>query len=194
MGAADFSVSTSFSLLERSLAGETDAWSRLDDIYAPMIYRWIRDCGFQPSDARDLTQDVFIRVFKNLATFQQGPGRFRGWLWTITRNIIRDVVRERERKQLPISPIDLAIVEVTPWNAKDTSIPPREIVMRATQHLLDDFNERTRIIVQEVIMAGRDANEVAEELGVSRNTVYIARSRALKKLRELLGETEFSDA
>lgn len=192
MGAADFSVSTSLSLLERSLAGETDAWSRLDDIYAPMIYRWIRECGFQPTDASDLTQEIFIRVFKNLATFQQGPGRFRGWLWTITRNAIRDVVRERDRKQLPISSVDLAIVEVKPCDAEDSGLPPREVVKRALKHLLEDFDERTRIIVEEVIMAGRDPGEVAKELDVSRNTVYIARSRALKKLRKLLGGTEFS--
>ena len=190
---ANFSISTSLSLLERSLGGETEAWNRLDDIYAPMIYRWVRECGVQPNDACDLTQDVFVRVFRNLGKFEQGPGRFRGWLWTITRNVIRDFVRQREKKQLPVTSIDLDQVDTTPWDAKESSLPPRKIARRASQHLMDDFNEKSRTIIREVIMADRDPKEVAAELGMSRNAVYIVQSRALKKLRRLLEGTEFPE-
>ena len=188
---ADFGVSTSLSLLERSLDGEADAWNRLDDIYSPMIYRWVRECGFQPNDARDLTQDVFVRVFRGLASFEQGPGRFRGWLWTITRNAIRDFIRQREWKPAAVESIQLEQLETPPWDAEASNLPPSEIAQRALRHLMDDFNGKTRTVVREVVMAERDPKEVAAELGISRNAVYIARSRALKKLRRLLEGTEF---
>ena len=165
----------------------------MEYLYSPMIYRWVRQRGFQPNDASDLVQDVFLKVYKNLGSFELGPGRFRGWLWTITRNVILDVIRERKRKELPISVVDLVELEATPSDAKDSSLPPREIVKRAIRCLREDFDERAQFILEEVVMAGRNANDIAEELGVSRNTVYIVQSRVLKKLRQLLGGTEFGD-
>ena len=164
----------------------------MENLYSPMIYRWVRQRGFQASDASDLVQEVFIKVYKNLHTFQLGPGRFRGWLWTITRNVILDCIKKRKRENSATS-VDLMKLEDIPRGAEYSSLPPREIVTRAMQHLLEDFDERSRIVIQEVVMAGRNANDVAEELGVSRNAVYIVQSRALKKLRKLLGGTEFSD-
>lgn len=188
-----FSFSTSYSLVDRSIDGETDAWMSLSDIYAPMIYKWVRNCGIQPDDANEITQKTFVKVFQNLRSFEKGQGRFRGWLWTISRNLVRDFAEERSRRHATIDPIDIEKIERKPWDAVESAVPPKEILRRAIEHLEHDLDERSRMIVQEVIMADRQPKIVADELGVSVNTVYIVKSRAIRKFRKLLADVEYSN-
>lgn len=190
----NFSVSTSYSLLERSIAGDSDAWTCLSDLYAPMIYRWIRKCGVQRSDANDLTQKTFVKVFQNLGNFGFGQGRFRGWLWMIARNQVRDFVDEQKSRHDPTDHIELDKIELKPWDAVDSDVPPREIVERALAHLQHHLDARTRLIVSQVVMAGRSAIDVADELGITPNAVYIAKSRGIKKLKQLLADVEYPNA
>lgn len=183
----DFSVSTSYSLLERSIAGESAAWARLNEIYTPMVYAWVRHCGLQSADARDITQQTFIKVFQGLSTFQRGPGKFRGWLWTISRNLVRDYAKAKR----PSLTVDWETVANEPTNAAESDEPPSEIVERALRYVMQEFDERSQYIAREVIMKGRQATDVAEELGMTPNAVYIAKTRMLKKLRSLLADLEY---
>ena len=86
---------TSTSLLGRAKAGEGEAWSRLVELYAPLLYEWSRRNGLQADDAADVAQDVFATVARKLDSFRRDrPGdSFRGWLWTIARNKINDHFR-----------------------------------------------------------------------------------------------------
>ena len=87
--------STSSGLLHRVKAGQAEAWGRLIDIYAPLIYDWCRHSGLQSQDAADVGQEVFATVARRIAEFrkEQPTSSFRGWLWTVTRNKIRDHFR-----------------------------------------------------------------------------------------------------
>ena len=92
--------STSTSLLDRVKAGEAEAWERLADLYGPLVYGWCRQSGLQAEDAADVGQEVFGAVLARVERFRRDrPGdSFRGWLWTITRNKIRDHFRRRSGK------------------------------------------------------------------------------------------------
>ena len=86
---------TSTSLLGRAKAGEGEAWGRLVELYAPLLYEWCRRNGMQADDAADVAQDVFATVARKLESFRrdrQGDS-FRGWLWTIARSKINDHFR-----------------------------------------------------------------------------------------------------
>src|SRR5262245_17806592 len=89
------SAATSPSLLSRARASDAAAWRRLVELYSPLVYHWCRQSGLNNHDAADLMQEVFQSVFKALESFDRGkPGAFRAWLWTITRNKIRNLVRD----------------------------------------------------------------------------------------------------
>ena len=188
----NFSVSTSNNLLDRSIAGEAEAWNRLNEIYTPMVYVWVRKCGLQPADARDITQQTFVKVFQGLHTFEKGTGRFRGWLWTISRNLVRDYAKSKR----PIVDVDWDAIGVEPVADVDQAaasheLVPREVLQRALRYLVEEFDDRTQRIAMEVIMQGRQATEVAAELGMTANAVYIVKTRVLKKLRLLLADLEY---
>jgi RNA polymerase sigma factor (sigma-70 family) len=84
-------------LLARARAGDEEAFSRLID--ENMDYVYAIACKFvrNPSDAEDITQEVFEKLGKALKSFD-GRSAFRSWLYTITLNSVRDYVRAAARR------------------------------------------------------------------------------------------------
>ena len=85
------STATSSTLVGRVQANDAAAWQRLVDLYGPLIFSWDSRAGLSNEDAAVVMQEVFAAAAKAIRRF--GPAareRFRGWLWTITRNKIRD--------------------------------------------------------------------------------------------------------
>src|ERR1700744_4975654 len=80
-------------LIERCLGGEEAAWEDLVKIHTRRVYAIC--CRFTSSDpeAQDLTQEVFLRVFRSLKGFRSGEGSFTVWLARLTRNLLIDHYR-----------------------------------------------------------------------------------------------------
>src|SRR5437764_23519 len=93
----DASSSSRPTLLERLRAGQAGAWERLAELYGQTVYVWCRRAGVSEADAADVSQEVFTAVARTVADFRrERPGdSFRGWLWTITQNKVRDHWRRR---------------------------------------------------------------------------------------------------
>ena len=100
-GQATPSQSISSRLLENARAGDEIACERLVRLFHPFVYRWLRRWGIPESEAPDVIQNVFAKVFPGLARFDRGsPGStFRGWIWRIARNEAADYHRTRRPRQ-----------------------------------------------------------------------------------------------
>jgi RNA polymerase sigma-70 factor (ECF subfamily) len=87
--------STSTGLLQRVQAKDPDAWTRLVNLYGPLVYHWCRQANLKAEDAVDVVQETFLAVSNHIDSFRRDrPGdSFRGWLWTVTRNKIQDHFR-----------------------------------------------------------------------------------------------------
>lgn len=186
--------STSPSLLSRARHADPQAWSRLTQLYGPVVYQWARRAGLQPQDAADVMQDVFQAVTQHIERFDgqlQGNG-FRGWLWTIARNKIRDHFRRLKGKaqaaggtsallhlhELPENPPE----ETSQSGAEEL----RGIRRRALELVRNDFEDQTWIAFWRATVESDTPADIAADLGVSVWTVYKARSRVLARLREEL--------
>src|SRR5689334_690165 len=91
---------TSVSLLVRLRdARDADAWRQFVRLYAPLVYRYARRKGLQDADAADLTQDVLRAVSAGATRLAYDPqrGSFRGWLFTIARRKLCDLLARRAR-------------------------------------------------------------------------------------------------
>jgi RNA polymerase sigma-70 factor (ECF subfamily) len=180
---------TSVSLLER-LRGpdEAVAWSRFVELYAPLVHRWARRTGLQEADAADLTQDVFAALVRKLPEFRYDRGKsFRGWLKTVTLNLWRDRVRKRRPSPLDGTAPELADLAVPDeladaWDREHNA----HLAARALQLMQAEFQPATWKACWEHVVNGRPAAEVAAELGMTENAVYIARCRVLRRLRQEL--------
>ncbi len=74
---------------------EPPSWEEVVRNHSPRVYRLAYRLSGNKHDAEDLTQEVFIRVFRSLANYT--PGTFEGWLHRITTNLFLDMVRRRAR-------------------------------------------------------------------------------------------------
>ena len=190
-------IETSASLLERLRERpQADDWTRLVDLYQPWIHDWLRRQGVQEHDAADITQDVLTVMVQELPRFHYDParGKFRSWVRTITVNRLR-AFRDARHKR-PATADDSAVAGMVDQLADPHSglsqLWDREhdayLVRRALALIKPDFKPETWKAFERVVLDGQPPASVAEELGTTRNAVYLAQSRVLARLRqELLG-------
>jgi RNA polymerase sigma-70 factor (ECF subfamily) len=189
------SGSTSRSLIRRAAANDPAAWQRLSHIYGPLVYQWCRHCGLQPDDAADIVQEVFRSLARSLDSFRrEQPGdSFRAWLWTITRNKLRDHHRNRQRQPLAAggSTAHEQLQQLPDLAPEDSDAGHRqqvrsELAQRALGLMQQDFEERTWQAFWKTAVEQQSAAQAAAELGLSVASIYMAKSRVLRRLREEL--------
>jgi RNA polymerase sigma-70 factor (ECF subfamily) len=184
------------SLLGAVKEAQEDAWERVTTLYAPLVYFWCRRTGLQASDAEDIVQEVLCTVAARVAEFERNrtEGSFRRWLRTITRNKIGDFIRnDRRRRQFVLdmsafeepSASSHADAGTTEKHAKEET---RLLINQVMLFLQARFGEPTWLAFLRQVKDDVPARMVAEELGLSIESVYQAKSRVLRKLRDELRE------
>jgi RNA polymerase sigma-70 factor (ECF subfamily) len=179
---------TSVSLLERlRQPGAHEAWARFVHLYTPLLYYWARRLGLREQDAADLVQDVFTVLVRKLPEFTYDRDRsFRGWLHTVFLNKWHEAGPRAD--PLPgAGPAGLSGV-ASPDNvaALGEAEFRQHLMMRALQLMQADFEPSTWRACWEHVVCDRPAAEVARELGITVNAVYLAKSRVLRRLRQEL--------
>lgn len=176
---------TSLTLLDGVRApGRADAWARFVLLYTPLLRAWAKRNGLQDADAADLTQEVLVKLMHALPKYQKGAGQsFRGWLYQVTANQCRDFRRRVATRALP-GPDGLSAAEdASPLSEFEEGEYRRAIVNRALALIRAEFSEPTWAAFTKLMIEHQAATEVARELGLSENAVYLARHRVLTRLR-----------
>ena len=182
-------ASTSTSLLKRlGQLEDREAWDRFVSLYTPLIYYWARRAGLSSHDAADLVQDVMAVLVEKLPRFQYDrQGSFRGWLRTVTLNKWREKRRRRSIPTVEAGQSELAnLAAADPAEEYWETEYRKQLVSRAMQLLRSEFRPSTWEACWEYVVGGRRAEDVAAEKGISVWTVYSAKSRLLRRLREEL--------
>jgi RNA polymerase sigma-70 factor (ECF subfamily) len=186
-------LETSASLLER-LRKQPDAatWERLVALYTPLLRSWLRRSDVPAADLDDLVQEVLEVLVRELPQFHYDPqrGSFRGWLRTIVVHRVRMFWRSRQARPLAAGDSDMArrLAELEDPHSDLSRQWDREHDAHVAQRLLEmiekDFETATWQAFRRVVLEGASPTEVAAELGISLNAVYLARHRVLRRLRE----------
>src|SRR3954467_15727722 len=88
------------SLVSRCLRGEDTAWEELVRLHTRKVYALSYRFTGSGSEAQDLTQEVFLRVFRTLRTFRSAEGSFATWLTRVTRNLLIDHYRRSRQERV----------------------------------------------------------------------------------------------
>jgi RNA polymerase sigma-70 factor (ECF subfamily) len=153
-------------------------WDEVVRDHSARVYRLAYRLTGNPHDAADLTQDVFVRVFRSLSSYT--PGTFEGWLHRITTNLFLDGVRRKQRIRFDTLGDDagerLPAPEATPDQVYDDTHLDAD-VQRALDQLPPDF--RAAVVLCDI--EGLSYEEIAATLGIKLGTVRsrIHRGRAL---------------
>ena len=188
-------VETPASLLERlALPEASGAWNRFVHLYTPLLSFWSRKLCTNVADAHDMLQDLFVKLLGELPRFRYQHGkRFRGWLWTTTRNLHRDRLRKRSlQANQPLDAVSDVIVQEDDYL---TEAEYHRYLVERMMHLLKaEIDEKTWQACWLVTAEEQPVTAVASRLQMSENAVYLAKSRVLKRLRvELHGLLEEAD-
>ncbi len=178
--------STPPSLLERLRQPEQQqAWNDLVRLYTPLLCQWARRLGLADADVADLVQDVFLRLYRKLPNFVYNAEKsFRGWLRTVMLNHWRNL--KSKRAEQPIDG-DVNQIPAPDEHALLAEAEYRQMVIaRALQLLKQEFPENVWQPFWSYAVEGQTPQEVAQNLGVTVNMVYLCKSRVLMRLRNEL--------
>lgn len=159
-------------------------------LYYPLVYRWCRGAGLQDQDAGDVCQEVFAGLAAGFHQYRPEL-RFRPWLRGITNNKLR-VFWKRNGSQVEAcgGTDGLASLAQIPQPELPSDLPEQAddnercfLVQRALGFIRPEFRETTWRAFWETVVENRSPGDVAAELGVSRNAIYVAKSRVLHRLR-----------
>jgi RNA polymerase sigma-70 factor (ECF subfamily) len=175
-------------LIKDAQKGNVQAYNTLVLTYQDDVYHVALRIMVDPGLAADMTQDAFIRAYKNLRRFKDG--NFKAWLMRIVTNRCYDELRKHKRRP------QVSIDEMTEENEsyaplRDDGQSPEEEresseMMAAIQSCLESLPDEQRIAAILCDVEGYDYNEIAKIMDVSLGTVKSRMSRARSKLRDCL--------
>ena len=185
-------------LVRRCIAGDAVAWDEIVQRYHRRIYNICYRFAGSADDAQDLTQEVFIRMYRTLNSYDLGRGAFMTWVTTLTRNLLVDHFRKTKHDRLTDSldatasdhpdamPLSERIPDEGP--APDSGVQSRETrdaVHQALQKLSPELREA--VILRD--LQDMDYREIATVLKVPEGTVKSRINRGRAELARLLQRT-----
>jgi RNA polymerase sigma-70 factor (ECF subfamily) len=181
-------------LVRRCMDGDSGAWAELVRTHHRRVYGLCYRFTGNPADAEDLTQDVFLKIYSNLASFDTGRGSLQVWITTMTRNLLVDNFR-RTRNQRATSSLDDGwesaedLQPVARLTASGPS-PHESAAQKELAKMVQDALARVSPDLREAVilrdLQDMDYKEIACVLGIPEGTVKSRISRGRAELARLL--------
>ncbi|HTL02973.1 MAG TPA: sigma-70 family RNA polymerase sigma factor [Vicinamibacterales bacterium] len=185
-------------LVRRCTAGDAVAWEELVRMFQRRIYNLCYRFTGSADDAEDLTQDVFIKVYRSLESWEPAKGAFATWLTTMTRNLLVDHFRRSKLDRMSDS-LDTSASEdedIRPISDQiaDTGLTPDEKVLglekaQMVQAALQKLSPELRETVILRDLQDMDYKDIAQVLKVPEGTVKSRINRGRTELARLLSRT-----
>ena len=169
-------------LVQKSQAGETQAFGEIYDIYIDDIYRFIFYKVGQREVAEDLTEDTFFKAWQKLDSFSQTKHPFSSWLYRIAKNTVIDYFR-KERVNIEELQIDIADEKVDTKKHTEQYFNQQHL-----QEALSKIPEKQREVVVLRYVNELSHKEISEVLDKSEVAVRSLLSRGMAKLKEIMKE------
>lgn len=184
-------VETDEEIIHSYKNGETVALKRLIDRYTDHIYNFVRRLGAS-SDAPDVTQEIFIKVWKNIRKFDESKATFKTWIFTIARNTVTDFLRKK--KAILFSDLETkneSTDESVSEKIPDQAILPDEAVQRLQDkeflnELVETLSPEYRAVLLLYYQEEMTFDAIGKVLNKPTNTVKSQHRRALIALRKML--------
>jgi RNA polymerase sigma-70 factor (ECF subfamily) len=175
-------------LVERCLAGEEHAWEDLVKVHTRRVYAICYRFTGSSHEAQDLTQEVFLRLFRSLKSFRAGEGSFAVWLSRLTRNLLIDHYRRTKLDRVTDSiegQLPMLEEKATASNRTDGILAGREaseMLQSALQKLSPELRET--VILRD--LEEMEYREIAQVLNVPEGTVKSRLNRGRAELGRVL--------
>ncbi len=187
-------IQTDKTLVERCLAGDDMAWDELVRTHTRRVYSLCYRFTNSDSEAQDLTQEVFLRIFKSVKSFRSAEGSFTTWMARLTRNLLIDHYRRTRQDrvtdsiegQLPV--LEEALTATARPDGLVAGREAREQLQAALQKLSPELRET--LILRD--LEELEYREISEVLHIPEGTVKSRLNRARTELAKVLRKTQLA--
>ena len=174
-------------LIARARRGSRAAFGELVRIYRDRVLALAYDLTGNYTDAQDVAQEAFIKAYRGLIRYQ-GKSAFYTWLYRITVNQARDLLRKRKEMVSVDSPgITAAISSEDVFSSAENRLD-NQVLQKAVEEALSGLSENQRTAVILTYFHGLSSAEAGEVMTISANTVRTHMLRALSKLKPMLND------
>jgi RNA polymerase sigma-70 factor, ECF subfamily len=174
-------------VLVQAQAGSDKALTALYNQYFERIYRFIFYRVSHKETAEDLTEDVFIKAFKNLRTLEQAAA-FEGWLYQIARNLVIDYYRSK-RAVVPLEEIENTLEYET--NIVDlVNLQTEQTIFIK---LLKELSPEQQQVIKLKFLEDIDNASIAEIMKKTEGAIRVIQHRAITRLKELIDSIKNHD-
>ncbi len=174
-------------IVERCLHGDDAAWEIIVNTYARRLFTLSYRYTNSRDDSEDLTQEILIRVYRNLYSYRAEAGSFQGWVLQIARNLIIDFYRKNRRYQPAGGSEELETMSIPDRNSPDPHVSAER--MEASQFLQEGLQSLPPELKEAIILReleGLAYQEIADLLQVPQGTVKSRINRGRLELAKLL--------
>jgi RNA polymerase sigma-70 factor, ECF subfamily len=183
------------SLIRAAQRGDQDAFEQLVRAYDQSVLRLAMNLLRSPEDARDVYQEAFLRVYRNLDSFRFDCS-FHTWLYRIVTNICLDQLRKRKVRKEEPSVVETSEGPVDRMDAFEEEAaeadPERALWNRQLKHrieeALQDLTPRERMVFELRHYQGLRLRNIGEILGTTEEAAKNCLFRATQKMRSVLGD------
>lgn len=176
--------------------GNQEAWAEFVEIYAPVIKRMATRRGLQSADADDLVQQVMVSISRAVERrpHDRERAKFRTWLNRVAENAILNAVT---RRKPDVGSGRTDFIELLAQHSaapEDSALFRREceeqVFRWAAERIRPEFNEQTWEAFWATAVDGQACEQVASRLNKNVGSIYAARSRVMRRLKEKVTEFE----
>lgn len=173
-------------LLRRIADGERELFGELVLRHQDFIFNVVSKYVRFEEEARDITQEVFLKAYENLEGFR-GESKLSSWLYRIAYNLSMNWSERRAGRETQLDDEAAEAIPEAPSVADE--LYERELQLARIAEVLETMPEKYRAVIRLYYFEDRQYQEIADALGLPINTVKVHLLRAKEQLRKKLGET-----
>ncbi len=187
-------------LIRRCVAGDAGAWEDIVRMHNRRIYNICYRFTGSADDAEDLTQDVFIKVYRTLSSFDLDKGAFTTWITTVTRNLLVDNFRKKKQDRItdsidasPVGGDDDSALTLGDRLQDESPTPDASLAAKETQKMVQSALQKLSPELREAVilrdLQDMDYRDIAQALKVPEGTVKSRINRGRTELARVLSRT-----
>lgn len=185
-------------ILRAKNADDSQAWEEFVRYYERFIYHVLHRMNVSTSDFDDLVQNVLVKLWKSIASYDPDKARFRTWLGVVVRNAVYDQFAETQRRRKLVENESEALhrLEKGPASEIEQLIEQEwaEYVSSLAMERIEKLFSTEAVKSFTMSLDGSSAKEIAEQLNLSTDSVYTLKSRVksrfIKEIKAVIDELE----